>query len=59
MDRLSKEQRHRNMAAIHNKDTKPEVMVRKFLFSRGFRYRINHPQANLILYYVNIKRVSL
>ena len=44
MDRLSKEQRHKNMAAIHNKDTKPEVMVRKFLFSRGFRYRINHPQ---------------
>lgn len=44
MDRLSKEQRHRNMAAIHNKDTKPEVMVRKFLFSRGFRYRLNHPQ---------------
>lgn len=44
MDRLSKEQRHRNMAAIHNKDTKPEVMVRKFLFSSGFRYRLNHPQ---------------
>lgn len=44
MDRLSKEQRHRNMAAIHNKNTKPEVMVRKFLFSRGFRYRLNHPQ---------------
>lgn len=44
MDRLSKEQRHRNMAAIHNKDTKPEVMVRKLLFSRGFRYRLNHPQ---------------
>ena len=44
MDRLSKEQRHRNMAAIHNKDTKPEVMVRKFLFSRGFRYRLNHPK---------------
>ena len=36
MDRLTKEQRHRNMAAIHGRDTKPEMIVRKFLFSRGF-----------------------
>ncbi|CDC56690.1 dNA mismatch endonuclease Vsr [Phocaeicola coprophilus CAG:333] len=43
MDRLTKEQRHKNMAAIHSKDTKPEILVRKFLFSRGFRYRLNHP----------------
>ena len=32
------------MAAIHGKDTKPEILVRKFLFSRGFRYRLNHPR---------------
>ena len=44
MDRLTQEQRHRNMAAIHGKDTKPEILVRKFLFSRGFRYRLNHPR---------------
>ena len=44
MDRLTKEQRHRNMAAIHGRDTKPEMIVRKFLFSRGFRYRLNHPR---------------
>lgn len=44
MDKLTKEQRHRNMAAIRGKDTKPEILVRKFLFSRGFRYRINHPR---------------
>ena len=44
MDRLTKEQRHRHMAAIHGKDTKPEMLVRKFLFSRGFRYRLNHPR---------------
>ena len=42
MDRLNKEQRHKNMAAIHSKNTKPEILVRKFLFSRGFRYRLNH-----------------
>ena len=44
MDKLSKEQRHKNMAAIHSKNTKPEILVRKFLFSRGFRYRLNHPR---------------
>ena len=44
MDRLTKEQRHRNMAAIRGKNTKPEILVRKFLFSRGFRYRLNHPR---------------
>lgn len=42
MDKLSAEQRHNNMAAIHGKDTKPEIIVRKYLFSRGFRYRLNH-----------------
>ena len=44
MDKLTKEQRHRCMAAIRGKDTKPEITVRKFLFSRGFRYRLNHPR---------------
>jgi DNA mismatch endonuclease (patch repair protein) len=30
-----------NMSRIRNKDTKPEMLVRKFLFANGFRYRIN------------------
>ena len=34
--------RHANMAAIHSKDTKPEMIVRKGLWKRGFRYRLNH-----------------
>ena len=29
------------MAAIRGKNTKPEMIVRKFLFSRGLRYRVN------------------
>ena len=29
------------MAAIRSKDTKPEMIVRKWLWSRGFRYRLN------------------
>ena len=44
MDTLSKEQRHKNMAAVHSTNTKPEIIVRKYLFSRGFRYRLNHPR---------------
>lgn len=30
-DRLTKEQRHKNMSAIRGKNTKPELLVRKFL----------------------------
>lgn len=40
-DRLSSERRSRNMAAIKARDTKPEVMVRKYLWHHGFRYRVN------------------
>ena len=28
------------MSHVRGKDTKPEVMVRKFLFAQGFRYRL-------------------
>ena len=42
MDRLTAQQRHTNMAAIHSKDTKPEIVVRRGLWKRGFRYRLNH-----------------
>ncbi|MEF2903091.1 MAG: very short patch repair endonuclease [Dialister invisus] len=40
-DTHSKEVRSRNMSHIRSKDTKPEVTVRKYLFSKGFRYRKN------------------
>lgn len=30
-----------NMSRIKGKDTKPEILVRKFLFSKGFRYRLH------------------
>ena len=43
-DKMTIQQRHNNMAAIKGKDTKPEVLVRKFLWSHGFRYRLNHPR---------------
>lgn len=44
MDKLSAEQRHKNMAAIRGKDTKPEMIVRRGLWKRGFRYRLNSPK---------------
>jgi DNA mismatch endonuclease (patch repair protein) len=44
MDYLTPAQRHRCMSAIHAKNTKPELLVRRYLFSRGFRYRLNDPR---------------
>ena len=34
--------RSANMAAIRSKDTKPEIIVRRGLWKRGFRYRLNY-----------------
>lgn len=41
MDRLTKEQRHRNMSHIKNKDTGIEIKLRKELWKRGYRYKKN------------------
>lgn len=41
MDVHSKEVRSYNMSKVKSKNTKPEETVRKFLFSKGFRYRKN------------------
>ena len=40
-DRLSPEKRSWNMSRVNNKDTKIEVEVRKYLFSKGLRFRKN------------------
>ena len=40
-DNHSKEVRSMNMSHIRSKDSKPEEVVRKYLFSKGFRYRKN------------------
>lgn len=36
--------RSRIMASIHSRDTKPELMVRRYLFACGFRFRLAHPR---------------
>lgn len=41
MDVFSKSKRSEIMSKVSSKDTKPEILVRKHLFSKGFRYRKN------------------
>ena len=41
MDRLSTSDRSKNMSAIRSRNTKPELLVRQWLFAEGFRYRLN------------------
>lgn len=40
-DVLTKEQRHKNMKSIHGKDTEIELILRKALWKKGYRYRKN------------------
>ncbi len=37
----TKEIRSKNMAAIKVKNTKPEMLVRRFLHANGFRYKLH------------------
>ena len=41
-DIFSREKRSLIMAQVKDRETKPEIAVRKFLFSKGFRYRKNY-----------------
>ena len=41
---LTPEQRHKNMKNIRAKDTKIELMLRKALWEKGFRYRKNYTE---------------
>ena len=40
MDKLTPAQRRHCMSSIRGKDTKPEILVRKGLHARGFRFRL-------------------
>lgn len=42
MDRLTKEQRRKNMQAVRNKDSKIEIALRSALWSKGYCYRKNY-----------------
>ncbi|MGH8541827.1 MAG: very short patch repair endonuclease [Stenotrophobium sp.] len=41
MDKLTPQRRSANMAAIRSRDTKPEMIVRKLVYSMGYRYRLH------------------
>lgn len=41
MDRVTPEQRSKMMAAVRSKDTKPELLVRRELHARGYRFRLH------------------
>ena len=41
MDKLTPEQRHKNMQHIQSHDTKIEILLRKALWKKGIRYRKN------------------
>ena len=41
-DVLTKEQRRKNMQRVKGKDTKPEIILRKALWHKGYRYRKNY-----------------
>lgn len=41
MDTLTPEHRSWNMSRVHSENTKPEMVVRSFLHSQGFRYALH------------------
>lgn len=55
-DIVSKEQRSRNMSAIRSKNTSDEILFRKWLYHRGYRYSLHssripgHPDLYLKKY---------
>ena len=59
-DVLSKEQRHKNMKNIKSKDTQIELILRRALWGKGYRYRKNydklpgHPDIVLTRYKIAI-----
>jgi DNA mismatch endonuclease (patch repair protein) len=44
VDKLSAERRSENMRRILSKGTKPEMAVRRFVHSEGYRFRLHAPE---------------
>lgn len=43
MDKISAKARSKNMSRIKSKNTKPELILRKYLYGLGKRYRLHYP----------------
>lgn len=60
MDDMTPEQRRRNMQHIRSKDTSIELLLRRALWHKGYRYRVNydklpgHPDIVLTKYHIAI-----
>jgi DNA mismatch endonuclease (patch repair protein) len=48
-DRLTPEQRSWNMSRIRGKNTKPELLVRRLLHAKGYRYRLHGKSGSIRL----------
>ena len=48
-DRLTPEQRSWNMSRIRGKNTKPELLVRRLLHAKGYRYRLHGKSGSVLL----------
>lgn len=46
VDKVSKSKRHEIMSAVHSKNTKIEIILRKALWHKGVRYRKNYKVCN-------------
>lgn len=59
MDRITKDHRSWNMSRIRGKDTKPEIIVRKYMYAKGLRYRIHSKLPGKPDIVISKKRVAI
>jgi DNA mismatch endonuclease, patch repair protein len=47
VDRVSKEKRSKIMSAIRSKNTRPEIVLRKALWGKGMRFRVQYGKEKI------------
>lgn len=59
VDTLTVAERSKHMSRIRNKDTKPEMLVRRVIYSMGYRYRLHVRDlpGNPDLVFLRLKKV--
>lgn len=58
MDKFTQEKRSKIMSSIKSKNTKPEVLLRKKLWTMGYRYRIYYGKEKIDIAFVS-KKVAI
>ena len=59
MDIWDKKKRSAVMARIRSKDTKPELIVRHYLYSHGYRYRKNVKTTTRLSSYMDVSGTDM